>query len=166
MRLPQWMRRTEENTQEVLGSPEFWFSMPKAGAAMHMDAHCESTYAIQLSGKRKWRVGWVPPVPNGTAFRSNTYADGAVYGKQYTPPLEAIVNEGEAFFMPSAFLHETSNIGDECAVSLTFQFRDPLPARYYRTSLRHLRRTGDFQECWDQLGKIAAFGQKKRTQNN
>merc|ERR1719316_2030289 len=135
--------------------------MPKAGAAMHMDAHCESTYAIQLSGKRKWRIGWVPPVPNETAFRSGTYADGAVYGKQYQPPLEAVVSEGEAFYMPSAFLHETSNVGDGCAVSLTFQFKDPIPARYWRQSLRHLRRTGDFNECWDVLQAVATLGTMK-----
>lgn len=161
MRLPPFMRKTGENKEEVFGSPEFWFSMPKAGAAMHMDAHCESTFAIQLSGTRKWRVGWVPPVPNGTAFKDGTYADGAVYGKHYSPPLEAVVSEGEAFFMPSAFLHETSNVGDNCAVSLTFQFRDPVPARYFRHSLGHLRRSGDFNECWGLLAKLAGLGKER-----
>merc|ERR1719337_830132 len=63
--------------------------------------------------------------------------------------------------MPSAFLHETTNIGDDCAVSLTFQFRDPIPARYFRHSLRHLRRTGDFNECWDVLGAVAGLGVPK-----
>merc|ERR1719401_2308114 len=148
MRLPGVMRDSQENRREVFGSPEFWFSMPGAGATMHMDAHCESTLAIQLSGTRKWRLGWVPPVPNETLFKANTYADGAVYGKRYSPPLEASVREGEAIFMPSAFLHETINVGDGCAVSLTFQFKDPIPGRYFRQSLRHLRRTGDFHECW------------------
>ena len=161
MRLPPWMRKTPENQGEVFGSPEFWFSMPKAGAAMHMDAHCESTYAIQLSGKRKWRLGWVPPVPNGTAYRSGTYGDGAIYGKEYQPPLEAVVSEGEALYMPSGFLHETSNVGDGCAVSLTVQFSDPIPARYFRQSLRHLRRTQDFNECWELLQQVASLGNAK-----
>merc|ERR1712187_313546 len=107
-----------------------------------------------------WRVGWVPPVPNGTVFKNGAYADGAIYGKGYTPPLEAVVEEGQGFFMPSAFLHETNNIGSTCATSLTFQFRDPVPAKYFRSSLRHLRRTGDFNECWRLLGQVAGLGQK------
>merc|ERR1719277_2118212 len=129
-----------------------------------MDAHCESTYAIQLHGTRRWRLGWVPPVPNGTLYREGAYADGAVYGKDYTPPLEAVVSEGEALFMPSAFLHETTNEGDDCTVSLTFQFRDPIPAGYFRQSLRHLRRSQDFQECWELLGQVAGLGQRRKRQ--
>merc|ERR1719313_3172205 len=94
-------------------------------------------------------------------FKDGTYADGAVYGKRYKPPLEANVSQGQAFFMPSGFLHETTNIGDTCAVSLTFQFKDPIPARYFRHSLRHLRRTGDFNECWSVLGSVAGLGNGK-----
>lgn len=154
MRLPPFLRKSAANEREVFGSPEFWFSAPKAGAALHMDAHCESTLAIQLSGTRKWRLGWVPPVPNGTLFKEGTYGDGAVYGKGYTPPLEAVVSEGEALFMPAAFLHETTNVGSSCAVSLTFQFRDPSPTGYFQQSLRHLRRTADFQECWPLLARL------------
>eukprot|EP00929_Paragymnodinium_shiwhaense_P014467 TRINITY_DN122375_c0_g1_i1.p1 TRINITY_DN122375_c0_g1~~TRINITY_DN122375_c0_g1_i1.p1 ORF type:complete len:444 (+),score=89.77 TRINITY_DN122375_c0_g1_i1:116-1447(+) len=160
MKLPPWMRATGENKQEVFGSPEFWFSAPEAGAQMHMDAHCESTFAVQLSGKRKWRLGWVPPVPNGTFYSNGVYGDGAVYGKDYEPPLEAVVEEGEGFFMPSGFLHETSNIGDGCAVSLTVQLKDPMPAGYFRAAARHLRRTGDFNECWTLMARVAALGQK------
>eukprot|EP00931_Biecheleriopsis_adriatica_P122397 TRINITY_DN97390_c0_g1_i1.p1 TRINITY_DN97390_c0_g1~~TRINITY_DN97390_c0_g1_i1.p1 ORF type:complete len:416 (-),score=94.64 TRINITY_DN97390_c0_g1_i1:71-1318(-) len=158
MRLPEFMSNGPENQHEVLGSPEFWFSMPKAGAAMHMDSHCESTLAIQLSGTRKWRIGWAPSVPNGTFFKDGTYADRAIYGKGYRPPLEAVVSEGEAFYMPSAFLHETINVGDSCAASLTFQFKDPIPARYMRHFLRDLRRTGDFNECWGLLKAVASPG--------
>lgn len=160
MRLPHWLRQTQDNVQEVLGSPEFWLSAPRAGATMHMDAHCESTLAIQLSGKRRWRLGWAPEVPNGTAYKEGTYSDGAVYGRTYAPPLEAVVEEGQALFMPSAFLHETTNIGDTCAASLTFQFRDPVPAKYFRKSLRHLLRTSDFEECWGLLGRLAGMGAK------
>jgi len=155
MRIPSFFRSNKHNKQEVFGSPEFWFSMPQAGAAMHMDGHCESTYAIQLSGKRKWRLGWAPPVPNGTLYQDGTYGDGSIYGKNYAPPLEGVVSEGEAIFMPSAFLHETTNIGDSCAVSLTFQLKDPIPSRYWRYSLRHLRRSEDFQECWELMGNVA-----------
>jgi len=162
MRLPPWMPSSTENQQEIFGSPEFWFSAPGAGASMHMDSHCESTYAIQLYGKRRWRIGWIPRVPNGTVYKNGVYADGVIYGKGYQPPLEATVEKGQGFFMPSAFLHETNNIGNECAVSLTFQFRDPMPARYFRASLRHLRRSGDFNECWKLVGSVAALGQKPR----
>lgn len=165
MRIPDYMRSTRENQNEVFGSPEFWFSMPDAGAAMHMDAHCESTLAIQLSGKRKWKLGWVPPVPNGTIYKEGTYGDGAIYGKQYAPPLEAIVSEGEALFMPPAFLHSTTNIGDGCAASMTFQFRDPIPGQYFRQSLRHLLRSADFVECWGFMGQVAAVQETASKKN-
>jgi len=155
MRIPDYMRDTAENKQEILGSPEFWFSAPLAGAQMHMDSHCESTMAIQLSGKRKWKLGWAPVVPNGTIYKEGTYGDGAIYGKGYHPPLEAVVSEGEALFFPSGFLHSTINVGDTCAASLTFQFRDPVPAGYFRHSMKHLRRTGDFHECWNLMGQVA-----------
>lgn len=158
MRSPTWMRSSPENQKEFFGSPEFWFSAPKAGARMHMDAHCESTYALQLSGTRRWRVGWVPPVRNGSLYRGGTYSDGNIYGKRYQPPLEVVVSEGQGFFMPSGFLHETINIGESCAASLTVQFCDPIPARYFRKMLRHLRRTEDFFECWGLLQEVAAFG--------
>merc|ERR1711933_60609 len=123
-----------------------------------MDQHCESTYALQLSGTRRWRVGWVPPVKKGSFYPEGTYSDGRIYGKGYQPPLEVEVREGQGFFMPSGFLHETVNIGDTCAASLTVQFRDPVPARYFRKMLRHLRRTGDFGECWELLRNVAALG--------
>lgn len=157
MRLPTFMENTDANKQWMRDSPEFWFSRPNAGATMHMDSHCQSTFAVQLSGTRKWRLGWVPPVPNGTKYPDGTYSDGAVYGKDYAPPLEGVVSQGQALFMPAGFLHETTNIGDSCAVSLTFQFPQPLPTRYFRHSLRHLRRTGDFHECFDLLGSVAGL---------
>mmetsp|Transcript_73357 Transcript_73357/g.160642 ORF Transcript_73357/g.160642 Transcript_73357/m.160642 type:complete len:432 (+) Transcript_73357:153-1448(+) len=155
MRIPDYMRNTSDNRREIFGSPEFWFSAPKAGAQMHMDSHCESTMVIQLSGKRVWKLGWTPPVPNNTVYKEGSFADGEIYGKGYHPPLEAVVSEGEALFFPSGFLHSTMNIGDTCAASLTFQFRDPIPARYFRHAMSHLRRTGDFSECWKLIGQVA-----------
>lgn len=155
MRIPDYMRNTTVNRNEILGSPEFWFSAPQAGAQMHMDAHCESTFAIQLSGKRLWKLGWVPAVPDGLVYQEGTYGDGAVYGKGYHVPLEAELSEGQALFFPSGFLHSTINIGETCAASLTFQFRDPIPARYFRHSMKHLRRTMDFSECWEMMAQVA-----------
>jgi len=166
IKMPNFLRKSKDNKKEILSSPEFWFTVPKAGAAMHMDQHCESTYAIQLFGTRKWRLGWTPEVPNGTLYKLGTYDDSAVYGKKYFPPLEATVSQGEALVMPSGFLHDTQNIGDECAVSLTFQFKDPVPSGYFRSSLRHLRRSEDFGECFWLLAQLASVGVENTSPQN
>ena len=37
-------------------TPEFWFQMPKAGAKMHMDAHCHNTISLGLNGDKVWEL--------------------------------------------------------------------------------------------------------------
>merc|ERR1712014_211116 len=57
---------------------------------------------------------------------------------------------------------ETINVGDSCAASLTFQFKDPIPSRYMRRFLRDLRRTGDYNECWSLMKAVVTAGKKSK----
>jgi len=77
--LPRFMRQTQANTNEVLGSPEFWFAKLGAGAKAHMDSHCESTLTLQLAGRKQWRLSWPPVIANGSYAKDGFLADGRPY---------------------------------------------------------------------------------------
>jgi hypothetical protein len=75
--------------------------------------------ATQLSGKRQYRLA---PIPR-TVARGETdlYDDGYAYQAGWQPRYVFNVSEGEAVLFPPGFIHETKNVGEGCAASLTYQ---------------------------------------------
>ncbi|CAE7866169.1 unnamed protein product, partial [Symbiodinium sp. KB8] len=158
--LPRFMRQTQANTNEVLGSPEFWFAKLGAGAKAHMDSHCESTLTLQLAGRKQWRLSWPPVIANGSYAKDGLLADGRPYDAKggWKPTHSITLEAGEALLIPPAFVHESKNVGPEaCAPSLTFQFADPVAAGFFRHFHPRLRRLGDFNECWERVAALATF---------
>ena len=156
-RIPYFMDK-DRNMQEVLGSPEFWFSMPGAGAKAHMDAHCESTMSIQLDGTKRWRIGLASTTDK---FQPpGTYGDGQAYKNPggWTPTYDFNLTKGEALFFPPAFIHESNNVGTECAASITHQYSFPMAAGFFRAWWPRIRRVGDMNECWGKISSWATLG--------
>jgi len=147
------------NHEEVMGSPEFWFSRPGAGAKAHMDSHCESTMSLQLDGTKRWRIGLAAPTDR--FLRLGTYGDGQVYKQPggWTPTYDFELHKGEVLFFPPAFIHESTNVGGGCAASLTHQYSSPMAAGFFRSWWPRTRRIGDMNECW---GKISSWATLNR----
>jgi len=94
------------------------------------------------------------------------YVDGAVYKpdvlaklgvKKWLPTYEVELHAGEALFFPPGFIHETVNVGEDCAASVTYQFPDPAPALYWRNFLARVRRTGDLSGCHRRIEALATL---------
>jgi len=167
--LPGFLRPTDENMREVLGSPEFWFAGLGAGAKAHMDSHCESTLTLQLAGTKKWRLSWPPVIANGTFAREGALGDGQPYKAKggWSPTHSFTLEPGEVLLIPPAFVHESQNVGPEdCAPSLTFQFADPAAAGFFRHFNPRLRRLGDFNECWQRVAAMATLDAQGRGVSN
>ena len=63
IKTPYFLRNDDWSEEKLLMSPEMWFSAVKgSGAKTHADGHCESTISIQLSGRKRWRIGPMHPV--------------------------------------------------------------------------------------------------------
>lgn len=155
--------------REMEITPEFWFSAPGAGAKAHIDPHCESSLSVQLSGTKTWRLS---PMLNPTDFTPE-FADGAVYtkafvdrhfdGKAWKPMFEFTLHPGEGLFFPPGFMHETKNVGEGCAASITYQYEVPFPARYFRKFMSRVYRSVSLDECHATLGDIATLFQLSTT---
>jgi hypothetical protein len=175
--LPYFM--DEVNEFAVRDSPEFWMGANGTGAKAHADNHCYSTISLQLSGKRRWRLDEIPA--DVKASDVNIFGDGVVYtaagsagsagaeagrepigsssnGAGWQPLFSLEISAGEALVFPPGFIHETTNIGGSCAVSLTHQFDVPLPMGYFRQFLRRLMRVGDLKECRPLVHAHATLG--------
>mmetsp|Transcript_39888 Transcript_39888/g.124403 ORF Transcript_39888/g.124403 Transcript_39888/m.124403 type:complete len:398 (-) Transcript_39888:88-1281(-) len=145
-------------------SPELWLSPPGAGAQAHMDSHVSSTLSLQLSGRKRWRLSQ-PPERTSVA-QSPEFGDGEVYRRKppWTPHYDFVLEEGDALFFPPGTVHETSNVGNQCATSVTYQFSVPMASRYYRSLIRRFRRCGDMQESWDLMERwVAVLGRELET---
>jgi hypothetical protein len=81
-------------------SPELWLSSVTGGAQAHMDHHVSTTTSMQLSGRKRWRLGQMPPRRSVT--RRSEYADGAVYRRKkvWKPHYDFILDDGDALFFP------------------------------------------------------------------
>jgi len=141
-----------------MGSPEFWFSMPGAGAKAHMDMHCESTMSIQLDGTKRWRIGLASATDE--SLPTGAYGDGMAYGREggWTPTYDFELQKGEALFFPPAFIHESNNVGTTCAASITHQYSFPMAAGFFRAWWPRTRRLGDMNECWGKISSWANLG--------
>jgi len=138
-------------------SPEMWLSSPGAGAQAHMDHHVSSTMSLQVSGRKRWRLSQIPL--RGSVTHKSEYGDGAIYRRKngWAPHYDHVLEEGDALFFPPGTIHETYNVGQSCAVSITYQFSVPMAARYYRSLLYRFRRCGDMRESWALMDRWAAF---------
>eukprot|EP00930_Biecheleria_cincta_P057245 TRINITY_DN43215_c0_g1_i1.p1 TRINITY_DN43215_c0_g1~~TRINITY_DN43215_c0_g1_i1.p1 ORF type:complete len:421 (-),score=44.70 TRINITY_DN43215_c0_g1_i1:29-1234(-) len=130
-------------------SPEIWLSPPSSGAQAHMDHHTSSTVSFQLYGEKQWRLSQIPP--RETVSDRSEFEDGAIYRRKepWHPQYVLKLQAGDALFFPPGTIHETSNTGTECAVSITYQFSVPMPSRYYRWFVKRFRRSADMHESWE-----------------
>jgi len=71
---------------------------------------------------------------------------------------DLILERGEALYIPPGFIHETLNLGDTCAASVTYQFPTPMATGLYRNFLKRVRRTPDIWESWPLLKEWSTFG--------
>eukprot|EP00041_Stephanoeca_diplocostata_P025902 m.689682 g.689682 ORF g.689682 m.689682 type:complete len:496 (+) comp22847_c0_seq26:115-1602(+) len=163
-----FMRQSSRNIQDVHNTMEFWFApVNGSGALGHMDPHCDTTLSIQLSGEKRWRLGFPPlriPVSPDDRESEDWTGDGQYVefaqpgSASWVPAFEVTVHAGEALLFPMGMIHETLNTApSSCSASITVQFGDPLPARFYRHFLPQLTRTGSLIRCWDYIESIATL---------
>ena len=107
----------------------------------------------------RWRIGLAKETD--VFLRSGTYADGQAYRLPggWVPTYDFILNKGEALFFPPAFVHESQNVGKECAASITHQYNYPMAAGFFRAWWPRTRRIGDMNECWPKISSWANLGQ-------
>jgi len=91
---------------------------------------------------------------------SMIYHDGSVYthGNRWVPTHDVVLHAGEALFVPPGFIHETNNVGEGCAASVTYQFSYPMATTLYRSFLQRVRRTPDIWEVWPVMREWATLG--------
>jgi hypothetical protein len=134
--------------------------VPGAGAKAHADEHCESTMTVQLSGTKRWRVGPPPAITRSSFSQSDSLADGLLTRKlrnAWVPAYEFDLHEGDILFFPPCYIHESLNIGDECAVSITYQWMAPAPVGYLRTFMKRLSVYREMSECRAMWSPMATF---------
>ncbi len=158
-RVPYCMEPAAQREMEI--TPEFWFSVPGAGAKAHMDPHCESSLSVQLSGTKLWRLSPIPDIA-GSNFvdgflYTQSFVDRYFRGVAWKPMFEFKLKPGEGLFFPPGFIHETKNIGNDCAASITYQYEVPFAARYFRKFMSRVHRTVSLEECHATLGDIATL---------
>lgn len=146
------------NKATLFRTPEFWFAENGAGAKAHVDTHVETTMSLQLASRKRWRIGYIPD--RRLQHLSMLYHDGSVYehGK-WVPTHDLVLEKGEALFIPPGFIHETHNIGEGCAASVTYQFPVPMATGLYRTFLKRVRRTPDIWESWPIIKEWNTLGE-------
>eukprot|EP00941_MAST-03F_sp_MAST-3F-sp1_P005080 g5080.t1 len=148
--LPYFFPDTDTSRSEFYHSPEMWFAAPLAGAKIHGDPHCEATISIQLSGRKRWRVGSMLPVKSFQSIGGFIAEDGSINATTWGASHETILSPGEAIIIPPGFLHETTNLDEEeCAASITYQTMSPLASLYIRYHYPRLELSGSV-ECRDQ----------------
>lgn len=50
-----------------------FLGMPKAGARLHADSVCEPIFSVQLTGRKRWRLGPLPPYRRAMLEESTDY---------------------------------------------------------------------------------------------
>ncbi|CAE7389712.1 hspbap1, partial [Symbiodinium natans] len=163
-KVPKFMH--PKHTARDFGStPEFWFGTGQAGAKAHMDSHVQATVSVQISGRKRWRL--MPLRQRAAPFLAMIYSDGQPYENDegWKPLFEITLEPGEGLFFPPGMVHETMNVGDVCASSVTFQFNYPYAARFYRHDLTaelrffpRVRYTADIGESWVLIKDWARLG--------
>eukprot|EP00435_Cladocopium_sp_Y103_P056574 s539_g19.t1 len=143
---------------DFASTPEFWFGSGSAGAKAHMDSHVQATLSVQISGTKRWRL--MPLRQRQAPFLAMIYADGQSYENPegWNPLFDITLQPGDGLFFPPGMVHETKNVGDACAASVTFQFNEPYAAGFYRTFFPRVRFTADIGESWVIIRDWARLG--------
>ena len=152
---PIWSFVSKANTMGKFHGVELWFSPPKAGAKYHIDGHLQMTVVNQMTGTRRWRLASIPDESDRPSLIP-AHLDSNKY--DWIPEHEFVLNTGDMLIFPPGSIHDTLNIGENCAVSVTHQLNVPLPARFYRRNLASLLSMGDTRESWPPIADLASFG--------
>jgi len=145
IQIPSFMRRSEATKRRLVTSPELWLSGARAGAKAHQDSHCDTTISVQLSSRKRWRLGPPPAVENIASAKA--LCDSCVNVSRWKPVYDFTIEAGEALLLPAGYLHESTNIGEGCAASLTMQFGMPQPVDYIKSFLPRLLGAPSLQQC-------------------
>lgn len=152
---PHWSFVNKKNEYWKFHGIEVWISPPNAGAMYHIDGHLQMTVVSQMTGTRRWRLQIAPdesdrPTLIPSHLDSNRFS--------WTPEHELVLNTGDMVVFPPGSIHDTLNIGDSCAVSVTHQLNIPFPAKFYRRHMGRLLTLGDQRESWPIFVDLATFG--------
>eukprot|EP00927_Polykrikos_kofoidii_P028133 TRINITY_DN24617_c0_g1_i1.p1 TRINITY_DN24617_c0_g1~~TRINITY_DN24617_c0_g1_i1.p1 ORF type:complete len:517 (+),score=68.06 TRINITY_DN24617_c0_g1_i1:105-1553(+) len=155
-KLPDFMAKSNE--RDFKTTPEFWMGTVGSGAKAHMDSHVQATVSVQLAGTKRWRLKTMGP--RLAPYLASIYNDGDVYkeSESWDPTFNVTLRKGEALFFPPGTIHETLAVGEACSSSVTFQFRAPFAARFYRRFFPRIRRTADIHEAWPYIREWATLG--------
>jgi hypothetical protein len=151
---PPWDFLSKGNHYWKRNAVELWFSPPNAGAKYHIDGHVQMTAVSQLVGTRRWRLALVPNEPKPGL--SPNHLDSHSFN--WTADISVTLSTGDLLMFPPGSIHDTLNIGDSCAVSVTHQLGVPYPAKFYRKHLRRLLRIADMRETWPIIADLASLG--------
>ena len=160
--VPGFMR--ESNLRRLHDTPEFWFVQAggSTGAKAHVDVHPESTWSLQLCGKKRWRIS--PIAPRATPHVMKLYQDGQIYSRpehrSWNLFEETVLLPGDALFFGPAFIHQTLSEDAGPAASVTWQFDDPMPVNFMRAFMPRLRFTADSQALWPRLQHLVKQAQR------
>ena len=152
---PAWPFLSTANQYWKRKAVEVWFSPPAAGAKYHIDGHIQATAVSQLVGRRRWRLQLIPDERSSPSVLPG-HLDSNVFA--WTPDIEIILDSGDLLVFPPGTVHDTLNIGDSCAVSVTHQLGVPLPVAFYRRHMGRILSLGDAREIWPAIADLASFG--------
>lgn len=151
---PPWPFLAKANHHWKRNAVEMWFSPPDAGAKYHMDGHVQMTAVSQLTGTRRWRLQLIPEEKNVGLIPNHLDSNSF----DWEPEIVVTLNKGDLLVFPPGTVHDTLNIGQQCAVSVTHQLGVPYPVKFYRQNLRRLLRVADTRETWPIIADLASFG--------
>jgi len=151
---PPWHFISKANHFWKREGVELWFSPPNAGAKYHIDAHVQATVVSQLTGTRRWRLALAPEGKKIGLIPDHLDSDSF----DWTPEHTIVLTRGDMLVFPPGSIHDTVNIGSECAVSVTHPLGVPYPVKFFRKHFRRLLRLGDAREVWRVISDLATFG--------
>lgn len=150
---PPWTFLNRENYYWKRNAVELWFSPRKAGAKYHMDGHVQMTVVSQLVGTRRWRLSLLPDEAQSVL---PNHLDSNVF--EWQPELTVTLETGDILMFPPGSVHDTLNVGESCAASVTHQLGAPLPVKFYRRNLKRVLSTGDTREIWPAITDLVSYG--------
>ena len=134
------------------------------GREMHIDYSCNSTWSMQVIGRKIWRL-YSPLHPSSVFYQetlsessNKDYADGEE-GVAY----EVVLNPGDVIVWYPAYAHETYQL-DENSTALSVEFRLPPPTAYLQKHKKrfelHSKKYHSFTRCFPLWDERAAFYEK------
>ena len=101
----------------------------------------------------------MPEVTPETFASRHSLGDGVLtmLTPSWVPRYTVDLQPGEAIFMPPGYIHETTNIGEECSASITHQWDSPAAARYIKSSITTIAVHEEMTGCWGKWGVYATL---------